>query len=509
MVVMSRGGHPLSFIRGKLLRRLANYSVFGSSVIGPYAVALVGVLGAFAVRYFIHDLLPDTAVSLVFIPPVLLAAYVGGLGPALFATAAALPLINYFLGLSNPSWLSAGANLALFLVVGGVVAALGGILRRSRARQSQILNELRSREAHLQSILDAVPDATVVIDADGTVTSFSRAAVRQFGYEPAEVIGNNVKMLMPSPYREQHDGYIARYRATGERRIIGVDRVVVGQRKDGSTFPMTLAVGEMPAGDRQYFTGFIRDLTERQESAAQLDEAQVELARLARLNELGEMASTLAHELNQPLSAVANYVQGCILLLDKVSEEHAVKMRGALTEAAKQAVRAGDIIRHLREFVTRGGTERHPEDIKRIVEEAGALALLGSKEHGVRSRFDFGAGDGVVLVDRVQIQQVLTNLMRNAVEAMRDSPTKELTVTTHTEGNRLVVRVTDTGAGIPDDVAARLFQPFVSSKAGGMGIGLSISRRILVSHGGDISASAGPDGRGTQFTFHLPLEETA
>jgi two-component system sensor kinase FixL len=272
---------------------------------------------------------------------------------------------------------------------------------------------------------------------------------------------------------------------------------------------MTLAVGEMPAGNRQYFTGFIRDLTERQESAARLDEAQMELARLARLNELGEMASTLAHELNQPLSAIANYVQGCMLLLDKVSEEHAVRIRGALTEAARQAIRAGDIIRHLREFVTRGATERHPEDVKRMVEEAGALALLGSKERGVRSHFDFSAAQGVVLVDRVQIQQVLINLMRNAVEAMADSPVKELTVTTREEDGRLVVSVTDTGSGIPADVSARLFQPFVSSKAGGMGIGLSISRRILLSHGGDISASPGPDGRGTRFTLHLPLAETA
>jgi two-component system sensor kinase FixL len=348
-----------------------------------------------------------------------------------------------------------------------------------------------------------------VIDADGIVTSFSRAAVRQFGYDPAEVVGQNVKILMPQPYRDQHDGYIARYHATGEKRIIGIDRVVVGQRKDGSTFPMTLAVGEMPAGDRQYFTGFIRDLTERQESAARLDEAQVELARLARLSELGEMASTLAHELNQPLSAVANYVQGCMLLLDKVGEEQAVRMRGALTEAARQAIRAGDIIRHLREFVSRGATERHPEDIKPIVEEAGALALLGSKERGVRSHFDFGAGQGVVLVDRVQIQQVLANLMRNAVEAMADSPVKDLTVTTREEDGRLVVSVTDTGSGIPADVAARLFQPFVSSKAGGMGIGLSISRRILLSHGGDISASPGPEGLGTRFTLHLPLAATA
>jgi len=478
----------------------------GLARLGPYAVALAGVLVAFAIRIAIDDFLPNTAISLVFVPAVLLAAYIGGLWPAMFATLLALAPISYFLILGDNGWVSLGLNVVLFLLVGGTIAVLGGILRRARAQQTKILDELRAREAHLQSILDAVPDATVVINADGIVTSFSRAAVRQFGYQPGEVIGHNVKMLMPQPYRDQHDGYLARYRATGEKRIIGMDRVVVGQRKDGSTFPMTLAVGEMPAGNQQYFTGFIRDLTERQESAAQLDEAQMELARLARLSELGEMASTLAHELNQPLSAVANYVQGSILLLDKRHEGYAVKVREALTEAAKQAIRTGDIIRHLREFVTRGGTERRPEDIKRLVEEAGALALLGSKERGVRSHFEFGPGSGVVLVDRVQIQQVLTNLMRNAVEAMRDSPTKDLTIATHEADGRLVVSVTDTGGGIPDEVADRLFQPFVSSKAGGMGIGLAISRRILLSHGGDIAVAPGPGGRGIRFTFHLPLD---
>lgn len=194
------------------------------------------------------------------------------------------------------------------------------------------------------------------------------------------MIGQNVRMLMPSPYREQHDGYIGRYLTTGEKRIIGVDRIVVGRRKDGSTFPMTLAVGETRTAEKRYFTGFIRDLTERQESAARLETVQGELARLARLNELGEMASTLAHELNQPLASIANYVQGCVMMLDQVGEEYAVKMRGALTEAAKQSLRAGEIIRHLREFVTRGDTERRPEDLRRLVEEAGAVALMGSRE---------------------------------------------------------------------------------------------------------------------------------
>jgi two-component system sensor kinase FixL len=371
---------------------------------------------------------------------------------------------------------------------------------RHRARRTE--ETLLERDTHLQSILDTVLDATVVIDRKGTMLSFNASAVRQFGYSPEEVIGQNVKMLMPSPYQEQHDGYMDRYLMTGEKRIIGVDRVVVGRRKDGSTFPMKLAVGEMRRGDLIYFTGFIRDLTEREQSAAMLDQARSELARLARLNELGEMASTLAHELNQPLSAIANYVQGSRRMIQALDSAPPM-LATALDETAKQALRAGDIIRHLREFVTRGETDKEPQDIKHLIEEAGALALVGSKERGIKSVFDFSEQGGTVLVDRVQIQQVLINLMRNAMEAMRDSPRKDLVVRTRTEGDRLVVEVEDTGPGIAEDIAPQLFQPFVTSKASGMGIGLSISRRIIESHGGELVVASSPNG--AVFSFSLPI----
>lgn len=374
-----------------------------------------------------------------------------------------------------------------------------------RSRAAKTAATLLEREAHLKSILDTVLDATVVIDADGIMLSFNASAVRQFGYTPEEAIGRNVSMLMPNPYSEQHDGYLARYLRTGEKRIIGLDRVVVGRRKDGSTFPMKLAVGEMRQGDRIYFTGFIRDLTEREESQAMLDQARSELARLARLNELGEMASTLAHELNQPLSAITNYVQGCRRMLDKIDEEHANRMRGALDETAKQALRAGDIIRHLREFVTRGETDKGPEDVNHLVEEAGALALVGSRERGIKSVFEFGSDNSMVVADRVQIQQVLINLMRNAIEAMRDSPVKQLVVrTSHVSPDWLQVEVEDTGPGISDEIASQLFQPFVTTKPNGMGIGLSISRRIIESHGGDLTVRKNEAG-GATFTFSLPI----
>ena len=387
----------------------------------------------------------------------------------------------------------------------GVAAAGLAALTWTGWQMAQTQAQLTQRELHLQSILDTVPDATVVIDAKGIMQSFNTSAVRQFGYTVEEAVGRNVSILMPTPYREQHDAYLMRYLTTGEKRIIGVDRVVVGRRKDGSTFPMKLAVGQVTVGGQTFFTGCIRDLTEREESQAKLDQASNELIRLARVNELGEMASTLAHELNQPLSAIANYVQGCRRMLEKLDDEHATRMRGALEETARQALRAGDIIRHLREFVTRGDTERHPEDIKKLIEEAGALALVGSRERAIKSVFEFGRDDSVVVADRVQIQQVLINLMRNAMEAMRDSTVKQLTVTTSpAENGRLKVEVADTGPGIAEDIAPQLFQPFVTSKPNGMGVGLSISRRIIESHGGELVVRRNEAG-GATFTFTLPL----
>jgi two-component system sensor kinase FixL len=473
-----------------------------------YLLAAGLLAAAVLARLLLLNVIGNSGLPLLFVPAILVAAMLGGLVPGLVVTAVTLPLVHYFMNAAADP--AAMTNVVIFAVTGGAIAWLGGSFQAARAEALQTEVTLHRREAHLQSILDTVPDATVVIETDGSIVSFNAAAVRQFGYAPNEVEGRNVNLLMPSPYREMHDGYLERYLKTGERRIIGIDRVVTGRRKDGTTFPMSLAVGEMRSGGKTYFTGFIRDLTEREESAARLEAAQGELARLARLNELGEMASTLAHELNQPLSAIANYVQGSVRLLEKVEGEQATMVRGALTETAKQALRAGDIIRHLREFVMRGETERHPEDNKKLIEEAGALALVGSRERGVKTVFEFGSTDLPVMADRVQIQQVLINLMRNAIEAMRDSDRKELVIRTSSgRVGMLSVSVSDTGPGISDEITSQLFQPFVTTKPGGMGIGLSISKRIIESHGGEIAVAQNEAG-GATFTFTLPTisEET-
>jgi len=363
--------------------------------------------------------------------------------------------------------------------------------------------DLAAREAHLKSILETVPDAMIVINERGIVQSFSVAAERLFGYGPDEVIGKNIKMLMPSPYRENHDGFLDRYLRTGERRIIGIGRVVVGERKDGSTFPMELAVGEMRSADQRFFTGFIRDLTERQKTDARLQELQTELVHISRLTAMGEMASALAHELNQPLSAIANYLKGAKRLLADRADDDSNTVRGAMDKAAEQSLRASQIIRRLRDFVARGESERRVESVNKLIEEASALALVGAKEHGVRVRMQIDPAYDLILADKVQIQQVLLNLFRNAIESVAQGTRRELLVVSRPVANGMVeVSVADTGPGVSPDIAEQLFQPFVTTKPQGMGVGLSISRTIIEAHGGQIWTEPNPGG-GAVFKFTL------
>lgn len=375
-----------------------------------------------------------------------------------------------------------------------------------------ISSALQEREARLQSILETAPDAIIVIDDRGLIESYSAAAQRLFGFTAEEVIGRNVKLLMPSPYRERHDGYMQHYMDTGERRIIGIGRVVVGQRKDGTTFPMELAVGEVIASGRRLFTGFIRDLTERQLNESRMQELQSELLHMSRLSDVGQMASAIAHELNQPLTAILNYVQAARRILQTRGLEIPPKAADAMDKAVSQASRASAIVQNLRNFIQKGETERRIEDLNKVVGEATALGLVGAKETGVSVRVDLSAAPLSVFIDKVQIQQVVFNLVRNSIEAMAESsPPRHLLVSTvpmqsDGEGSFAEVAVSDSGPGLAPEIQAQLFQPFQTTKEKGMGLGLSICRSIIDAHGGRLQATPNAE-RGVTFRFTVPLTD--
>ena len=402
-----------------------------------------------------------------------------------------------------------GAVIEVSVTMSPVYDAQGRLCGASKVARDiteskRALMALAEREAHLRSVLETVPDAMVVIDRTGIIRSFSATAVRLFGYAAEEVIGGNVSLLMPEPYRGQHDGYLKRYARTGERHIIGTGRVVVGQRKDGSTFPMELAVGETTSGEVHFYTGFIRDLTERQEAQQRLQELQAELIHVSRFTALGEMASTLAHELNQPLTAVASYLKGAGRLLDAGEASGIAMARDAIERAAQQALRAGQVIRRLRQFVERGEGDRQAENLAKLIEEACALALVGAKQSGVQVSLVFDSTSTHVLADKIQIQQVLLNLVRNAIEAMQEVTRRHLILSTHRlDGETVRVDVADSGPGIAPEIADQLFQPFVTTKQAGMGVGLSISRTIIEAHGGRIWVDPNPEGG---VIFHLTLK---
>ena len=283
----------------------------------PAALLLIAVAiaGGAAIRMLFADYLGQRATFIFFVPAVVVAGAFSGLRAGLFASIAGAAVGLACDRVAGPIAPGSLIAAAAFILIGIAVALGGEWFQNAREEAERVNADLARREAHLRSILDTVPDAMVLIDEAGRIHDFSPAAERLFGWTAGEVEGRNVSMLMPSPYREAHDGYLDRYYRTGERRIIGTGRVVVGERRDGSTFPMELAVGEMRMEGARYFTGFVRDLTERQQTETRLQELQTELVHVSRLTALGEMASALAHELNQPLSAIANYLKGSRMLL--------------------------------------------------------------------------------------------------------------------------------------------------------------------------------------------------
>jgi len=363
---------------------------------------------------------------------------------------------------------------------------------------------LRAGESQLRSILETVPDAMVIFDEHGLVRSFSAAAERIFGYDAGEIVGRNVSLLMPPAPGAEHDGYSARYLTTGQRHVIGHTRKLIARRADGAEFPIELNVGEAWTGGERIFTGFIRDISDRVAAELRLEELRAEHAHSARLSAMGEMAAALAHELNQPLAAGANFLGTAELMLAEVKNgEGAAEM---IRLGNSQLQRAGEIIRRLRDFITKGDTELGVEPLQPLVREAAALGLIGSHQHDVRLTYDLSPDATHVIADRIQIQQVLVNLLRNSAEALRSVPIdlREIRVSSRVLSEELIeISVSDDGPGLPEEILSNLYAPFLSTKGKeGMGIGLSICRRIVESHGGTLHAS-NKDSGGAIVSFTL------
>jgi two-component system sensor kinase FixL len=361
-----------------------------------------------------------------------------------------------------------------------------------------------SHQLHFESILDSVPDAMVVTDQAGVILAFSRAAESLFGYTAAEIIGQAVNRLMAGRDRMNHGAYIGNYMRTGHRQIIGKGRVVIAARADGTLFPVDLKIGEARIGDYCLFTAFIRDLSEQQNAERRMQAMQWELAHFSRLSAVGTMASALAHELNQPLTAVANYLEASRDLLDSPDPEIREVLRGALSEAATQAVRAGEIVRKLRSYVSRGEVDARPVRLTALLSDAIALSKVARERADIPVTVAVAQDADRVLADPIQVQQVVINLIRNAMDAMAGQNNAQIDIRAARldPGGLVEVEVCDNGPGLSAEMKDSVFKPFATTKAQGMGLGLSICQTIVEAHGGTIRAVPKISG-GTCFRFTL------
>ncbi|AXS39668.1 PAS domain S-box protein [Breoghania sp. L-A4] len=360
-------------------------------------------------------------------------------------------------------------------------------------------------DARLSSVLDTAVDGIVVIDDAARILVFSAACERLFGYTSAEVVGRNVKIIMPEDYARDHDSFVKHYLGTGEARIIGIGREVRARNKSGKEFPVELSVGEAITPEGRQFVGILRDLRPRKIQEDRLNRMQSQLVHFARMNAMDEMGAAIAHELNQPLTAVMLYLQAVNRKTETNDGRIDDKIREILDKTIREARRAGQIIQRMRQFVEKREAERRSVDVPSLIDEALELVLLGQYTLSVRVIRDDEDDLPDVDVDPVQVQQILVNLMRNALEVIKGSDDGWIRIATRRSGDFIVVEVLDSGPGIPAAQLRNLFRAFSSTKKKGLGLGLAISKSIAQSHGGDLTVDAGGDGRGAAFTLRLPL----
>jgi len=369
--------------------------------------------------------------------------------------------------------------------------------------------ELSESVQMARGMIGTALDAFVQMDEAGLILEWNPQAEATFGWSREEAIGKPLaELIIPPTYRAAHAAGFARFLETGESNgsLLGNRREMTALSRDGRELKVELAVTAHQRHDGYVFNGFIRDVTEQRAADTRLQQLQTELLHVSRFSAMGQMGSALAHEINQPLAAISNYLGAGRHMLERSNQPPAEKIREILDKAAEQATRAGEIIRQLRSFVAKGETQRRPEILCAVVEEATALAMIGTRHQSVRLNLQLDPDARDAVINRIQIQQVLVNLVRNAVEAMTESARRELSIATRALGDGNVeVEIADTGPGLAPQVAAQLFKPFVSTKSHGMGVGLSICQSIVEAHRGRIWAEANPGG-GTIFRFTLPRD---
>ena len=376
------------------------------------------------------------------------------------------------------------------------------------ARASANSDQYNMDSAELRALLDAAVDAIIVIDQHGQILSFNAAAESLFGYRSAEVIGKRVEILMPEPYRSHHSDYMRRYLTTGDARVIGVGREVTAQRANGEIFPVALSVGEAPHAGGPRFVGIIRDLSQQRAAEKHAHSLEMRLAHVGRFNLMGEMAAGIAHEINQPLSAIATYAQAAKRVVKREPVNVAV-LAEVCEKIDEQALRAGQVIENLRKFIRK--QEIRPQVLNANQVVASVMNLVEADAHAEGIRVDAHYADDVpgVLGDALQLQQVLLNLTRNSIDAMSGGLRKARGIriaTERSERNGVRIAVTDHGHGVSKQLGENIFHPFVTTKREGLGVGLAISRTIVQSYGGTLSYDDNPEG-GAIFVIDLPQAE--
>ena len=366
--------------------------------------------------------------------------------------------------------------------VTGAVAIVRDISEQKRADLDQ-----QATDARWRAIIDSTVDAIVVIDVHGRIETFNRSAERMFGYTEAEMLGQSLNTLMPSPYREAHDGYVANYLRTGEQKIIGIGREVTCLRRDGSTLPVHLSVGEWQVGGERHFTGILHDLSPRMALEAQLRE-QTALARL------GEMAAVIAHEVKNPLAAVRGAIQVIGGRLPAGSKDAPV-----IKEIVARLDALNDLIKDLLLFARTPQPRSGSVSLRPLVQLT--VDLLSKDPAFANLQVELEGDAPPMPGDAELLKIVFQNLLINAAQAMQGQGRIQTTIVKGESSHQ--VRVTDTGPGIPADVRAKLFRPFFTTKSRGTGLGLSIARRLLEAHGGSIEVTCPTDG-GTQVVVTVP-----